>query len=112
MKGCSHSICYQCSKKLAAQPYSDYYALTSHGPKQTQLICPLCRAVEPVKTAEELKHVYPDAYARWFNFQLYKEPCGCCCVLYKSISSGTRDHRESIRTIPKLHKKSRNRVGR
>jgi len=40
---------------------------------QIQLKCPLCRAVEPVKSAEELKEEYPDAYLEWMEFELHRD---------------------------------------
>jgi hypothetical protein len=40
---------------------------------QIQLKCPLCRAVEPVKTAEELKDEFPDEYLEWMESELHRD---------------------------------------
>ena len=66
LKGCCHKVCGTCKGRLQEQPESVYYAfqgvfLIEEAP-QIQLKCPLCRALEPVKTAEELKAAYPEAY--------------------------------------------------
>jgi len=71
MKGCIHKLCRGCSRTLQEQPESVHFAFKGvyviEAAPQTRLKCPLCRAVEPVKTAEQLKDDYPEEYLEWME---------------------------------------------
>lgn len=77
LKGCSHVICRSCSKQLKDQPESVHYAFKAifviESAPQIQLKCPLCRALEPVKSADELKRAYPAEYLEWMENELYRD---------------------------------------
>ena len=77
MKGCTHTMCRACSRTLQAQPESVHFAFKAvfvlEAAPQIQLKCPLCRAVEPVKTAEELKEEFPDEYLEWMESELHRD---------------------------------------
>ena len=77
MKGCSHKVCRACSRTLQEQPESVHFAFSAiyviEAAPQIQLKCPMCRAVEPVKTAEELKDKFPDEYLDWMESELHRD---------------------------------------
>ena len=77
MKGCSHKMCRSCSRTLQAQPESVHFAFKAvyllEAAPQIRLKCPLCRALEPVKTAEELKAEFPDEYLEWMESELHRD---------------------------------------
>jgi hypothetical protein len=80
LKGCTHSVCVKCSDALKHQPESVHYAFSAvfviESAPQIQLKCPLCRAKEPVKSAEELKDDYPDEYLEWMENELHRDEWG------------------------------------
>jgi hypothetical protein len=73
-------MCHACSETLQSRPESVHYAFqaiyTVKAAPQIQLKCPLCRAVEPVKTAEELKEEFPDEYLEWMESELHRDQWG------------------------------------
>jgi hypothetical protein len=107
LKGCCHKVCGTCKGRLQEQPESVYYAfqgvyLIEEAP-QIQLKCPLCRALEPVKTAEELKAAYPEAYLEWMECELHRDEWGSS-FSYTYEYSG-EPIRPKPRKMPKLAKR-------
>ena len=72
-------MCRSCSRTLQKQPESKHYAFsaifTIEVP-QIQLKCPLCRSLEPVKSAEVLKDEFPDEYLEWMESELHRDEYG------------------------------------
>jgi hypothetical protein len=83
-KGCCHSVCVSCSRKMAR---SEQYQIQPFGPyihvreKFSRLECPLCRSLEPHpitrEVAQRLKTQYPDKYHEMIENIWLAHACGC-----------------------------------
>jgi len=108
LKGCNHKVCLTCSRKMRDQPENVHYAFQAHyvleAAPQIQIKCPLCRKAEPVKTAEELKELFPDAYLEWMESELHRDiHDNSFSFVYEDLPNNPR------RVIPKKAKLSNNR---
>jgi len=105
MKGCSHKMCKDCSQTLQSRPESLHFAFQAiyviKAAPQIQLKCPLCRAVEPVKTAEELKEAFPDEYLEWMESELHRDNWGNSFSYSYENDYGMKEPRRKLPKMPK-----------
>jgi len=79
LKGCTHSICNACYTQMASLDESVHYELQGvfvADIPQIRIKCPLCRSVEPSLSVDELKHLYPDEYLTWMEYELHRDDAG------------------------------------
>lgn len=83
LNGCSHSICSPCAEQMAEHTTDQFtpFGKEIYIHHVSRLTCPLCRAPEIITSSfrKELNNTYPEAYAIWFQLELFRDVDGTMC---------------------------------